>query len=571
MKGFTSSFNDSTVNTSLPSTSKSTSTSKPATTQSNSTTTSRSTQNKSTNKIHSTTTTIKTTTSTSNRILNPVSIGSKSLSRNNSITSNESDIIMGEINSQEQIASTKRKEQEVESQISDLPIRNSKKSKGGKPGDGFNVSLVTKKRSDNTSGNSGIRTSNSQEKGKKKEVNNIEPIASTSAPNVPVRMRTQEEIAEMVRIQDQAIHQLALQELDPQRTNHVYLPTSFRLSEKVEPQEQPTYLDYIPAFQHIREAQEKEQQASSSTAPFPERKVPREARMVTPTIKSTPYEIKSLRKNLNIDRIPIAPFVVAKHHAGLPERSYNSNRPILTMSSQTPKPKVKKLKGKEYDRSSSVVDEEKERSHPFPSTSKSTINKIIKSSPSSSSPPIKKLPTSLSSPVSGRRKTAIEKRQPRLVSQLKSTDWSIVDPRFLNSLLFRIEYLSHGNLTYAQSKPNQPPRQYLAPTGNLNKKKMSDKRPSWEKWVDVKMLAKRLNEDEFILPVWGRDLFGSQASNEAGMEEKEWEGVRPFIIQGMDMYLMGKEFPLKSVMLVGYVVGIKVKEASGGNLIIHSG
>lgn len=135
-----------------------------------------------------------------------------------------------------------------------------------------------------------------------------------------------------------------------------------------------------------------------------------------------------------------------------------------------------------------------------------------------------------------RRRVAI----PSSLNHLESVDFSHCDPAILSSILFRLDYAEHGALTYQQCRsrtyaPKPPPQQQPSP-------------PSWSRG-DLRALASYLAGDRSVASLWARDLVGVGPGK-----------VRPCPGLLEELFLVGKEYPLRSVCLVGLVVAIESKE-----------
>ncbi|GAA5921402.1 hypothetical protein JCM1841_005804 [Sporobolomyces salmonicolor] len=166
---------------------------------------------------------------------------------------------------------------------------------------------------------------------------------------------------------------------------------------------------------------------------------------------------------------------------------------------------------------------------------------------------------------------------PTLLRSLTSTDWTALDPSncyaLSSSLLFRVEHLQLGSLTYEQaggkvkygptargkgkeravelaSPPPSPPRWAKTPDGR-----------EWEEDV-LRRLGSRLLSgsahagigDDFVAVLWARDL----------------QRLRPVRLGqggGIECYLVGGvrgEFPCRKVVVVGWVVEREWKDREGG-------
>lgn len=89
--------------------------------------------------------------------------------------------------------------------------------------------------------------------------------------------------------------------------------------------------------------------------------------------------------------------------------------------------------------------------------------------------------------------------------------------------------------------------------------------PSWARDEQaVNALKRKLGErDHFVAVMWAKDFLGVNKRIDGWVEEKG--ALRRTILGGADMYLLGKEFPLKFVMIVGVVVGaVEGKNSQGG-------
>ena len=131
-----------------------------------------------------------------------------------------------------------------------------------------------------------------------------------------------------------------------------------------------------------------------------------------------------------------------------------------------------------------------------------------------------------------------------------ATDWSQCDPRITPSALFRIEFLAHGPLSHEQAggKPFNPGKGKGRAPAFLSAEGVVDERPAWATREAVQRLAPRLRvEEEFVALLAGRDLVREG-------------GARRVILEGADVYLVGREFPVTVACLVGMVVEATWKE-----------
>lgn len=127
------------------------------------------------------------------------------------------------------------------------------------------------------------------------------------------------------------------------------------------------------------------------------------------------------------------------------------------------------------------------------------------------------------------------------------------------SQLFRLEYAHHdglridqvrnyGSRAVQEFKKTLRPSSVPAPVRNVNPSWLSDESA-------VAQLKTKLGEKEhFVALVWAKDVLGRNKKEE-GSISKPGE-LRREVIGGVDMWLLGKEFPLQFVTIVGVVVGI---------------
>ena len=82
------------------------------------------------------------------------------------------------------------------------------------------------------------------------------------------------------------------------------------------------------------------------------------------------------------------------------------------------------------------------------------------------------------------------------------------------------------------------------------------KLPSWANdKAAVDSLKRRLGDREhFVALVWARDV------NVTGTGGGDGSGLRKEVIGGVDMYLLGREFPLRKVVMVGIIVEAEEKD-----------
>lgn len=177
-------------------------------------------------------------------------------------------------------------------------------------------------------------------------------------------------------------------------------------------------------------------------------------------------------------------------------------------------------------------------SSPFSSSASNTPRKALGRIPPPPVPPSFLLPT------------------PRAIlhERLAAIDWSKCHPSTLNSLVFRIEYDNWGNPTSRQAKgPStfkfQPPPITRGKGGGGGG---GGNKPSWENDGDVKALIQRFDEEEFVAVVWCRDVLGPGVD----AEETEWtSSLRTAVVRQVPMFLIGREFPFRKVLMMGLIVG----------------
>lgn len=167
------------------------------------------------------------------------------------------------------------------------------------------------------------------------------------------------------------------------------------------------------------------------------------------------------------------------------------------------------------------------------------------------SPPPKKRPHSPTVAASSLRPAKRAQPPPAPTKPKAPPKFAIADclDAFRPSRLLVSEYEKYGNPTYTQGKGSD--RRFFKsaslvapPPGPM---------PSWI-GGDVGKLGTALTTSARLVPeIWGRDLVGT------GQNGRRMGGVRAVNIQGIDMYLVGKEFPARSVALVGILVGVEDK------------
>lgn len=156
---------------------------------------------------------------------------------------------------------------------------------------------------------------------------------------------------------------------------------------------------------------------------------------------------------------------------------------------------------------------------------------------------------------------------------LAKVDWTLCDPLARESNLFKFDYLLYGNPTYKQADSNN--RFYPRGRRDLAPPEPKAREPSWARTADLRSLANNMNtHEEFFATCWVRDVIGDDAEElevvgpwgeavEMKVVEDSKKGIRKTEVSGIDMMLMGKEFPCRNVLLVGIVVEVDVSEEKG--------
>lgn len=155
---------------------------------------------------------------------------------------------------------------------------------------------------------------------------------------------------------------------------------------------------------------------------------------------------------------------------------------------------------------------------------------------------------------------------------LSKVDWTLCDPLAQTCNLFKYDYLLYGNPSYRQadSKTRFYPARGRKDLAALAKSKPRE--PSWARSADLRSLANKLNtHEEFFATCWISDVLGDDMEDvdtigpwgerpvEKVVEESK-KGIRKMEVSGIDMMLIGKEFPCRNVLLVGIVVEVEVVE-----------
>lgn len=162
-----------------------------------------------------------------------------------------------------------------------------------------------------------------------------------------------------------------------------------------------------------------------------------------------------------------------------------------------------------------------------------------------------------------RKRIPPQPRSSTLDHILETTDWAELHSSLEISHLFRLEYALYGGLAYNQVRAAVKREQF----GRVTRKSMPATveqyhEPSWiGDETAVGMLKKTLGDKEhFVALVWARDVLGRNKMEEGSVGE---EGeLRKAVIGGVDMYLLGKEFPLKLVIVVGMIIGVSEKDTT---------
>lgn len=155
-------------------------------------------------------------------------------------------------------------------------------------------------------------------------------------------------------------------------------------------------------------------------------------------------------------------------------------------------------------------------------------------------------------------------RSPTIDRILARTDWAELHPSLEVSHLFRLEYALHGGLTYNQARtaPKENKGEFARVTRKTASASVQHEEPSWVgDEAAVRTLKQKLGDKEhFVAVVWARDVLGRNKMEEGSVGE---EGeLRKTVIGGVDMYLLGKEFPLQLVIVVGIIVGISESDTT---------
>lgn len=146
---------------------------------------------------------------------------------------------------------------------------------------------------------------------------------------------------------------------------------------------------------------------------------------------------------------------------------------------------------------------------------------------------------------------------PEIKRIIQNTNFELCDPSLQHSALFQVEWAQHGLPTFQQSRGIG---QGFKKAEGPRVQQRCYQKPSWEadsRSVDV-LKRKLVEKEHFVALLWARDLVGGEA--DAYGRDANVPTVRRDIVGGVDMYLIGQEFPLMTVQIMGYIVGIVEKD-----------
>ncbi|KAM0787433.1 hypothetical protein ACM66B_003514 [Microbotryomycetes sp. NB124-2] len=218
-------------------------------------------------------------------------------------------------------------------------------------------------------------------------------------------------------------------------------------------------------------------------------------------------------------------------------------------------------------------------------------------SPSSSPKPqhLSTLPESSTTPVQTIKSTiktmSLKPVEPKLQARFDETDFDCLQDEIKWSALWRTEFIKFGYPTWEQCSEkvwkNRASTYWKAVEKNKKRpfaaeddddveatrrerKKVKgelvceDDEPSWAKnGDDVQELWKQMSQrEQFVAVVWIRDILSS-TSTSSNSNGSACGGVRQKRVRDVDMWIVGKEFPVASVMILGIVVGTGRSSSTG--------
>ncbi|KAK4049001.1 hypothetical protein OIV83_004362 [Microbotryomycetes sp. JL201] len=184
---------------------------------------------------------------------------------------------------------------------------------------------------------------------------------------------------------------------------------------------------------------------------------------------------------------------------------------------------------------------------------------------------------------------------PSLQARFDSANCDVLDDKVKWSALWMTEFMLHGHPTWEQThdlkwkhKGKQVEKLLDDKQRSLLKRSCNDDRkdpttpkakkarteetrqvtegPSWSTDLEaVRTLRSKMSDrEQFVALVWIKDILPRPRSLSTTMTKKDCgEGVRQVRVQDVDMWIVGKEFPVSSVMVVGIIVGSDFSTRTG--------
>ncbi|SGZ28416.1 BQ5605_C027g10332 [Microbotryum silenes-dioicae] len=146
---------------------------------------------------------------------------------------------------------------------------------------------------------------------------------------------------------------------------------------------------------------------------------------------------------------------------------------------------------------------------------------------------------------------------PSVYAKLASLDKDLIsDPHLAPSILFQCEVVNHGPATYEQR--DEAGRKILKRT-RRGRRQEDDFWPRTERptrpWVSPSWIDDRVNVDKLKRRIEEKEHFVANVKVKDVVDEMSVQGMSELLVEGVEMCILGKEFPLKRVVVVGTIVG----------------
>ncbi|SCZ93901.1 BZ3500_MvSof-1268-A1-R1_Chr6-3g08968 [Microbotryum saponariae] len=146
---------------------------------------------------------------------------------------------------------------------------------------------------------------------------------------------------------------------------------------------------------------------------------------------------------------------------------------------------------------------------------------------------------------------------PSVYAKLASLDKDLIsDPHLAPSILFQCEVVNHGPATYEQR--DEAGRKILKRT-RRGRRQEDDFWPRREgptrPWVSPNWIDDHVNVDKLKRRIEEKEHFVANVKIKDVVDETSVQGMSELLVDGVEMCILGKEFPLKRVVVVGTIVG----------------